>query len=61
MNLTVYNDEVAVGYIRIIAVASSSVFLLGDTAEVNLSSFADTPPESVQIGPLVPLPPSREL
>ncbi|WP_442604209.1 spore gernimation protein GerPD [Paenibacillus sp. KN14-4R] len=55
MNLTVVNKEICVGHIRVLAVASSSVFLVGDSKVINCSSAFDTPPESVLVGPLVPL------
>lgn len=57
MKLEVVNKELAVGEIRILAVASSSVVLIGDTDEVVLSAITDTPPESVTVGPVVPLVP----
>jgi spore germination protein PD len=56
MNFTVINKQISVGNIRIVGVASSSVFLIGDTEVVTLSSMFDTPPESVTVGPLAPLP-----
>lgn len=59
MKLEVINKELSVGSIRIIGVASSSLFLIGDTKTVTLSSIFDTPPESLIIGPLVPLAPER--
>lgn len=55
----VENKQLSVGVIRIIGVASSSVVLVGDTREINCSSIFDTPPESLIIGPLVPLAPAR--
>ncbi|GAA3404368.1 spore germination protein GerPD [Paenibacillus hodogayensis] len=55
MNMQVENRQLSVGLIRIIGVASSSVVLIGDTKEITLSSIFDTPPESLIIGPLVPL------
>ncbi|HZH60200.1 MAG TPA: spore gernimation protein GerPD [Metabacillus sp.] len=57
MNFTVVNREIQVGNIHIVGVASSSVFLIGDTQTISLSSIFDTPPESLIIGPLVPLAP----
>ncbi|WP_096200497.1 spore gernimation protein GerPD [Bacillus sp. FJAT-45350] len=57
MNFNVVNRELSVGDIRIMAVATSSVFLVGDTDTINLSSIFDTPPESLIIGPFVPLAP----
>jgi spore germination protein PD len=59
MNLQVENKQIIVGDVRIIAVASSSLFLIGDTSCITLSSVFDTPPESVIVGPLVPLPGGR--
>lgn len=55
MNFTVINKEISVGRIQIIGVASSSIFLVGDTKEVTAVSIIDTPPEAVTIGPFVPL------
>ncbi|MGJ9383422.1 spore gernimation protein GerPD [Salipaludibacillus sp. CF4.18] len=55
MNFTVVNKQVSVDNVRIIGVASSSVFLVGDTDSISLSSVFDTPPESLIIGPFVPL------
>ncbi|MNI65822.1 putative spore germination protein GerPD [compost metagenome] len=57
MNLNVVNKQITVGTVRIIGVASSSVFLIGDTDTIILSSISDTPLESVTQGPLVPLAP----
>jgi spore germination protein PD len=59
LNFHVENKQISVGDVRIIAVASSSVFLIGDTEEINLSSMFDTPPESIIVGPLAPLPAER--
>lgn len=56
MNFQVINKQISVGNIRIIGVASASVFLIGDTEVITLSSMFDTPPESVIVGPLAPLP-----
>ncbi|TVY09536.1 spore gernimation protein GerPD [Paenibacillus cremeus] len=55
MILQVVNKELTVGSVRITGVSASSVFLIGDTQEINLSSVFDTPPESLIIGPMVPL------
>lgn len=55
INVQVENKQLNVGSIRIIGVASSSVVLIGDTKEIICSSIFDTPPESLIIGPLVPL------
>jgi spore germination protein PD len=57
MNFNVVNKELSVGAIRVAAVASSSVFLIGDVNCITLSSVFDTPPESLIIGPFVPLAP----
>lgn len=59
MNFHVENKQLSIGAIRIVGVASSSVVLIGDTKEINCSSIFDTPPESLIIGPLVPLAPER--
>ncbi|UUZ86773.1 spore gernimation protein GerPD [Paenibacillus sp. P26] len=58
MILQVINREVSVASVTITGVASSAVFQIGDTQEINLSSIFDTPPESLIIGPLVPLAPT---
>ena len=55
MKMTVVNKELQVGSIRVIAIASSSVLLVGDTDVINCSSSYDTPSESLLISPLVPL------
>ncbi|UAL53235.1 MULTISPECIES: spore gernimation protein GerPD [Metabacillus] len=57
MNFNVVNKELSVGAIQVAAVASSSVFLIGDVNCITLSSVFDTPPESLIIGPFVPLAP----
>lgn len=57
MNLQVVNKDIRIGTIRVIGVASSSLLLVGDACNINLSAMADTPPEAV--GPVVPLPPAR--
>jgi spore germination protein PD len=56
MNFHVENKQIAVGNVRIIGVASASVFLIGDTEVISLSSMFDTPPESVIVGQTTPLP-----
>ncbi|SDH49702.1 spore gernimation protein GerPD [Alteribacillus bidgolensis] len=55
MNFTVVNREVCVENIRLIGVSNSSVFLVGDTDTITLSSVFDTPPEALIVGPFVPL------
>lgn len=57
MQLNVVNHQVCVGNIDIFGIASSSLFLVGDTETIQLSSCFDTPPESLIIGPLLPLVP----
>jgi len=59
VDFQVVNKEICVGSIRVIGVASASVLLVGDTESITLSSVFDTPPESVIVGPLVPLAPQR--
>ncbi|OPX04228.1 spore gernimation protein GerPD [Geobacillus proteiniphilus] len=59
MNYTVINRHLHVGDIRLVAVASASLFLIGDVDAIHLSSAFDTPPESLIIGPFVPLVPAR--
>ncbi|WP_020616828.1 hypothetical protein [Paenibacillus daejeonensis] len=56
MNLHVTNHQLAVGSISLIGVSTSSMLQVGDTDQVMLYSMFDTPPESVIVGPLVPLP-----
>ncbi|WP_179232892.1 spore gernimation protein GerPD [Paenibacillus rigui] len=56
MNFQVTNKALCVGEIRVLGVSSSSVFLIGDTEQIICSSIFDTPPESVIVGPLAPLP-----
>jgi len=58
--MNVQNGPVTVGAMKIQGVASASALLLGDTESVVLYSYFDTPPESVIVGPLVPLPPLPE-
>ncbi|SFA45109.1 spore germination protein PD [Parageobacillus thermantarcticus] len=55
MNYTVINRDVHVGDIHVIAVTSSAIFLIGDADVINIASAFDTPPESLIIGPFVPL------
>ncbi|PFA66450.1 spore gernimation protein GerPD [Bacillus sp. AFS015802] len=57
MNLQVINRELSVGNIDIAGVASSSLVLVGDADIIQLASAFDTPPESLIIGPFVPLTP----
>lgn len=55
MNFEVMNRELCVGSIRVLGVSSSSVLMVGDTNSIQLTSLFDTPPESLIIGPFVPL------
>ncbi|GAE35443.1 hypothetical protein [Halalkalibacter akibai] len=57
MNFTVVNKNVNVDNVRIIGVSTSSLFLVGDADTITLSSAFDTPPESLIVGPFVPLSP----
>lgn len=57
MHVHVVNKQVIVGEIKMTGVSSSSVVLIGDTDSIINSSILDTPPDSVMIGPLVPLAP----
>ncbi|MGM7683853.1 spore gernimation protein GerPD [Bacillus sp. SM2101] len=57
MNFTVTNRNLCVGDIRMIGVSSSSVFLVGDTHSITLSSIFDTPPESLIVGAVAPFVP----
>lgn len=57
MNFQVYNRDLCVGNIRIVGVASSSLLMVGDAQTIQLASVFDTPPESLIIGPFVPLTP----
>ncbi|CAM3510950.1 spore gernimation protein GerPD [Marinicrinis lubricantis] len=55
MKLEVTNHQLHVGEVRIIGISTSSIFLIGDTETIQLSSAFDTPAESLIIGPLVPI------
>ncbi|GBF10171.1 putative spore germination protein GerPD [Tepidibacillus sp. HK-1] len=55
MNFFVVNRQLSVGNIKVIGVAISSVFLVGDTEVISSSAIFDTPPEAVQYLPLVRL------
>ncbi|MDQ0058327.1 hypothetical protein [Paenibacillus harenae] len=52
----VVNHALTVGQIEILGVSSASMFQIGDTDYVTLNSMFDTPPESVIVGPMAPLP-----
>ena len=55
MNFEVVNRDICVGSINVLGVSSSSVLMVGDTNSIQLTSLFDTPPESLIIGPFVPL------
>ncbi|WP_160724647.1 spore gernimation protein GerPD [Bacillus sp. USDA818B3_A] len=55
MNFVVHNHILHVENIKVIGVASSSLFLVGDAETIQLASAFDTPAESLIIGPFVPL------
>ncbi|WP_033829559.1 hypothetical protein [Bacillus andreraoultii] len=55
MILEVVNHELQAETVNIIAIASSSIFLVGDTNSIQLACAYDTPMSSFLIGPLVPL------
>ena len=55
MNFEVVNRDICVGNINVLGVSSSSVLMVGDTNSIQLTSLFDTPPESLIIGPFVPL------
>ncbi|THE12599.1 spore gernimation protein GerPD [Bacillus timonensis] len=57
MNFTVVNKELQVGHIDIVGVSTSAVFIIGDAQTISMTSAFDTPPESLIIGPFVPLAP----
>ncbi|MGO4542082.1 hypothetical protein AB4Z33_25490 [Paenibacillus sp. 2TAB19] len=56
MQFKVVNHALTVGQIEILGVSSASMFQIGDTDYVTLNSMFDTPPESVIVGPVAPLP-----
>ncbi|MBS4210665.1 spore gernimation protein GerPD [Bacillus sp. FJAT-50079] len=55
MELNVVNRELCVGEVKITGVTTSSLFLIGDANSIQLASTFDTPPESLIIGPFLPL------
>ncbi|MBO8177979.1 spore gernimation protein GerPD [Aeribacillus pallidus] len=57
MNLHVENHGINVGSVRVIGVSSSGLLLVGDAETIQLAATFDTPPESLIIGPFVPLAP----
>ncbi|MFC5467920.1 spore gernimation protein GerPD [Cohnella suwonensis] len=56
ITLNVNNGPVKVDCITLVGVSSSSALLIGDTESFSLYSYFDTPPESVIVGPLAPMP-----
>ncbi|MBT2756447.1 spore gernimation protein GerPD [Mesobacillus foraminis] len=57
MNFCVYNRDIQVGSIRVLGVSSSSLLMVGDAESIQLAATFDTPPESLIVGPFVPLGP----
>lgn len=55
MNFHVYNRDIQIINIDISAVASSSLVIVGDGETFQLWSKFDTPPDSLIIGPFIPL------
>jgi spore germination protein PD len=55
MNFEVVNREICVGNIKVTGVIGSSLLMVGDTNSIQLTALFDTPPESLIIGPFVPL------
>lgn len=62
MNVNVTNYALSVGSIELIGISSASLLQIGDTDSIKLYSYFDTPPESVIVGALAPLPsPSQDM
>ncbi|GAA0314427.1 spore germination protein GerPD [Bacillus carboniphilus] len=57
MEFNVLNRDLHVGSIKINGVASAGLVQIGDSDCIQLASTFDTPPESLIIGPFVPLTP----
>ncbi|MBW7474234.1 hypothetical protein K0T92_05715 [Paenibacillus oenotherae] len=55
MQFNLVNYGLQVGCIQMTAIASASMLQVGDSEQITLYSMFDTPPESVIVGPLVPL------
>lgn len=55
MKFTVVNKGIHVGDVKVVGVSSSSLLLIGDAETISLSATFDTPPESLIIGPFIPL------
>ncbi len=60
MVFQVTNEEMTIGTIQLLAVASSSLFKIGDTQSIQLFSAFDTPPESLIIGPFAAITPGAK-
>ncbi|MGN8644632.1 spore gernimation protein GerPD [Gracilibacillus sp. HCP3S3_G5_1] len=50
MHYKVNNWNLGVGNISIVGITSSSLFIVGDSHEIQLASLFDTPPESYIAG-----------
>ncbi|MGN1401465.1 MAG: spore germination protein GerPB [Bacillus sp. (in: firmicutes)] len=57
MAFYVTNEHLCIDTIKVLSVSSSSLLQIGDAQTIQLSSSFDTPPESLIIGPYVPLAP----
>lgn len=55
MNMRVRNEKMDVKSIQIDAVASSSIFLIGDAEVITCSSIFDTPADSFIQDPQIPI------
>ncbi|PPA72371.1 spore gernimation protein GerPD [Jeotgalibacillus proteolyticus] len=55
--MIVFEQENNIYHIQIGSVSSSSLLHIGDVCSIQLDSSFDTPPESLIIGPFVPLQP----
>ncbi|MGD7045240.1 spore gernimation protein GerPD [Jeotgalibacillus proteolyticus] len=55
--MIVYQQENTITHLQISSVSSSSLVHIGDVCSIQLDSAFDTPPESLIIGPFVPLQP----
>jgi len=55
--MNVFEQENTITWLQIGSVSSSSLVHIGDVGCIQLDSAFDTPPESLIIGPFVPLQP----
>ncbi|MGL4820006.1 MAG: spore gernimation protein GerPD [Bacilli bacterium] len=55
VQLHVVNRELIVGCIDMMSVSTSATFIIGDAFSIYQRSRLDTPPESLYVGPFVPL------